>query len=193
MGAFNRDKMRPIRVEFQHRLDVEYIPLNKRHLRQGVYVDKAYTAEVESKQRMLRPILQAARQIPAYQRCKLEADELVIQGKHYTVDKLNKLPSELNVFNLTSKSNESTIGYFGELNPLSNFHLALFTVNGVHYICSEQFIQHTKAILFKDYITAKKILNATSALECKTLSREIDNFDKSTWESCTKECCMEGI
>ena len=49
MGAFNRDKMRPIRVEFQHRLDVEYILLNKRHLRRGVYVDKAYTAEVESK------------------------------------------------------------------------------------------------------------------------------------------------
>ena len=94
---------------------------------------------------------------------------------------------------VTSKSNENTIGYFGELNPLSNFHPALFTVNGVHYICSEQFIQHTKAILFKDYITAKKILNTTSALECKTLSREIDNFDKSTWESCAKERCMEGI
>ena len=49
MGAFNRDKMRPIRVEFQHRLNVEYILLNKRHLRRGVYVDKTYTAEVESK------------------------------------------------------------------------------------------------------------------------------------------------
>ena len=33
MGPFNHDKMRPIRVEFQHRLDVEYILLNKRHLR----------------------------------------------------------------------------------------------------------------------------------------------------------------
>ena len=119
---------------------------------------------------MLRLILKAACQIPAYQRrCRLEVDELVIQGKHYTIDKLNKLPSELNVFNLTSKSNENTIGYFGELSPLSNFHPAPFTVNGVHYICSEQFIQHTKAILFKDYTTAKKILNATSALEMQNL------------------------
>ena len=49
IGAFNRDKMRPIRVEFQHRLDVEYILSNKWHLRRGVYADKAYTAEVESK------------------------------------------------------------------------------------------------------------------------------------------------
>ena len=194
IGAFNRDKPRPVRVKFQHRLDVEYILSNKRHLRWGVYADKAYTAEVESKRCMLIPILKAAQQIVAYQRrCRLEADELVIQGKHYTVDKLNKLPSELNIFNLTSKSNENTIGYFGELNPLSNFHPAPFTVNSVHYICSEQFIQHMKAILFKYFITAKKVLNPMSALECKTLSREIDNFDKSTWETCTEEQCTEGI
>ena len=136
---------------------------------------------------MLRPILKAARQIPAYQRrCRLEANELVIQGKHYTKDRLNKLPSELNVFNLTSKSNEDTIRYFRELNPLSNFHPAPFTVNGVHYICSEQFIQHTKAILLKDYIMAKKILNATTALECKTLSKEIDNYERETGETATK-------
>ena len=109
------------------------------------------------------------------------------------VEKLNKLPSELNVFNLTSKSNKDTIGYFGELNPLSNFHPDPFTVNGVHYTCSEQYIQHTKAILFKDYVTAKKILNATTALECKTLSKEIDNYDKTTWENSAKERCMQGI
>ena len=194
IGAYNRDQARAIRVEFQHQLDVEYILSNKHHLRWGIYADKSYTKEVESKRHMLRPILRVAHQIPVYQRCcRLEADELVIQGKHYTIDKLNKLPSDLNVFKLTSKSNEDTIGYLGELNPLSNFRPGPFTVNGVHYICSEQFIQHTKAILFKDYITAKKILNATMALECKTLSKEIDNYERDTWESCAKERCMQGI
>ena len=33
----------------------------------------------------------------------------------------------------------------------------------------------------------------TTTLECKTLSREIENFDKPTWESCAKERCSEGI
>ena len=141
LGTYGRDKTRPVKVEFQHRLDVEYILSNKKLLRRGIYADKAYTAEVENRRCMLRPILKAARQIPAYQkRCRLDADELVILGKHYTVDRLNRLPPDLNVFNLTSKNNEDTIGYFGELNPLSNFHPAPFTVNGIHYICSEQFI-----------------------------------------------------
>ena len=192
LGTYGRDKTRPVKVKFQHRLDVEYVLANKKHLRRGVYADKAYTADVENKQCMLRLILKTARQIPAYhKRCRLDADELVILGKHYTVDKLNKLPPDLNIFNLTSKNNEDTIGYFGELNSLSNFHHTPFTVNVIHYICSEQFIQHTNAILFKDYITAKKILNATTALECKTPSREIENFDKPTWESCAKEHCSE--
>ena len=60
IGAFNHDRARAVRVEFQHRLDVEYILSNKRHLQWGVYTDKAYTNEVESKRCMLRPILKAA-------------------------------------------------------------------------------------------------------------------------------------
>ena len=49
IGAFNHDRARVVRVEFQHRLDVEYILSNKRHLRWEVYTDKAYTNEIESK------------------------------------------------------------------------------------------------------------------------------------------------
>ena len=81
----------------------------------------------------------------------------------------------------------------GELNPLSNFHPTNFTVDGIHYTSSEQFVQCSKALLFKDYVTANKIINATNALECKELSREIVNFDKSTWEERAKKLCKPGI
>ena len=49
IGRFNRDKIRPICVEFQHRLDVEYFFANKQWLRRGIFIDKAYTQEVEHK------------------------------------------------------------------------------------------------------------------------------------------------
>ena len=157
-------------------------------------MDKSYTVEVEAQRRLLRTILKAAKRIPEYEwRSKLEDDILVLQGKKYTVDMLNKLPEWLNVFNLIMKSNADTIGFFGELNPLSDFHPASFYGNGVHYTSSEQFIQHTKAILFKDYGTAKKILNASSALECKELAKGIDNYSKETWEAEAKKRCKIGI
>ena len=132
--------------------------------------------------------------MPEYQGlCRLDCDELVLKGKHYTFDRLDRLPSNLNIFGLTSKEDRDTVGYFGELNPLSNFHPTNFTVDGIHYTSSEQFIQRSKALLFKDYVTANKIINATNALECKELSREIANFDKTTWEECAKKRCKPGI
>ena len=194
VGRYSRDKTRPICVEFQHRLDVEYFYANRRWTRRGIFIDKAYTQEVEHKRRLLRPILKAARRLPEYQGlCRLECDELVLKGKHYSFDRLDRLPSNLNVFNLSSKEDNHTVGFFGELSPLSNFHPANFTVNGVHYTSSEQFIQHTKALLFNDYATAKKIINATNAMECKELSREILNFEKTTWEENAKSKCKPGI
>ena len=194
VGRYSRDKTRPICVEFQHRLDVEYFYANRRWTRRGIFIDKAYTQEVEHKRRLLRPILKAARRLPEYQGlCRLECDELVLKGKHYSFDRLDRLPSNLNVFNLSSKEDNHTVGFFGELSPLSNFHPANFTVNGVHYTSSEQFIQHTEALLFNDYATAKKIINATNAMECKELSREILNFEKTTWEENAKSKCKPGI
>ena len=194
IDRYNRNRPRTLSIEFQHRLDVEYILANKKYLRRGIFVDKSYTAEVEARRKLLRPILKAAKKIPEYERRnKLEDDILVLQGKRYRVDTLNKLPKELNVFNLMTKSNPDTIGFFGELNPLSNFHPASFYVNGTHYTSSEQFIQHTKAILFKDYSTARKILNASSALECKELAKDIDKYSKELWEKEAKKCCKIGI
>ena len=141
-------------------------------------MDKSYTAEVEARRKLLRPILKAAKKIPEYERrSKLEDDILVLQGKRYSVDTLNP----------------DTIGFFGELNPLSNFHPASFYVNGTHYTSSEQFIQHTKAILFKDYSATRKILNASSALECKELAKDIDKYSKELWEKEAKKHCKIGI
>ena len=157
VGRYSWDKIRPVCVEFQHRLDVEYFYANRRWTRRGFFIDKAYTQDVEHKRHLLRPILKAARRLPEYKGlCRLDCDELVLKGKHYTVDRLDWLPSNLNVFNLSCKENEDTVGFFGELNPLSNFHPANFIVNGIHYTSSEQFIQHMKALAFNDYTTAKK-------------------------------------
>ena len=41
--------------------------------------------------------------------------------------------------------------------------------------------------------TAKKIINATNALECKELSHEILNFEKTAWEEIAKSKCKPGI
>ena len=85
------------------------------------------------------------------------------------------------------------IGFFGELNPLSNFHLAPFNINGVNYHSSEQYIQHQKCIVFGDKELKNLILKAETALECKILSHDITNYDPERWKLTAKASCTPGI
>ena len=109
------------------------------------------------------------------------------------METLDMLPSALNVFNIFSRTNDNTIGFFGELNPLSNFHKAVFTHKNTTYHSSEQFSQHCKAIHFGDQITANKILNTATAPESKQFSSSIRNFAKKKWEKVAKEQCKPVI
>ena len=130
-------------------------------------MDREYPAEVERKQKTLLPILKAAKWIPDYKRqSKLEDDKLVLKGRSYTVNMLNQLPDELNTFKVTSKEDENTVGFFGEINQ-SIFYPSSFIHEGTKYISSEQFIQANKAKYFGDYDRQSMILGCTSSSECK--------------------------
>lgn len=74
----------------------------------------------------------------------------------------------------------------------SNWYLADFISNGIKYNCSEQYMMHHKALLFKDNATAKKILDTTDPKEQKKLGREVKNFDKQIWDKKAKDIVFAG-
>ena len=94
---------------------------------------------------------------------------------------------------LTSVPHKQELGFFGELNPFSNFHPAPFTQEGITFHSSKQWIQYQKAKLFNDEHTAQKILESDTALKCQHLSREITNFDNITWCDRARIVCEPGI
>ena len=200
IGRYNKDKSHPLSVKFLCKEDVDYILNKKTNLRTGVYVDREYPTEIEKKRKLLRPILTAAKKQKKFRkRCKMVNDLLVIKGKKYGISKgqgiksINKLPKSINPAKISSRCNDEVYGYFGELNPLSNFHRAPFTYENFTYHCSEQFIQKKKAELFKDTSSVKKIEEAKTGLDCKLLGNKIANSKKSTWEKRAKELCTPGI
>ena len=166
----------------------------KKKLPEGVFVDKEYCPETEKERQFLRPVLKEARKNEEFRgKCKMDGSTLVIQGKKFTRDNIHQLPEKINGFQCTSKSNEDTICYFGELNPLSNFHLCVFEVAGVCYNTSEQFIQHTKAKFFDDAKMVNAIMNAITPRECKQLSKNIVGYDGASWSKMAKTLCKPGI
>ena len=194
LGRFNRSRIRPVSVEFLHKEDTDFILDNQFDLAKEVYVDCEYPTETERKQKTLLPILKAVKWLPDYKRqSRLEDDKLVLKGRLYTVNMLHQLPDKLNAFKVTSREDASTVGFFGEINPLSNFYLSSFTYDGIQYISSEQIIQANKAKYFGDLDIQTMILGCTTSLECKTLSKQIRNVDNSKWEEVAGTICYLGI
>ena len=194
LGRFARNRIRPISLELQHKQDVEFILENRFDLDKGIFFDKEYPPDVERKRKTLLPILRAAKCLSDYKKqSRLEDDKLILKGKPYTVNTLNQLPEELNVFDVSSKQNESVVVFFGEINPMSNFFPAPFTHDGVRYISSEQFIQSTKAKFFGDLETQEQILSCATSWECKELSRQIRNVVEAHWDEVAGDLCYPGI
>ena len=194
MGRFTQDQSRPrpISIELVHRHDVLNLLDNKRKLNKGMYLDKEYPQDVERKRKILRPILKAARDKAKYKRrSRMEDDKVIIKGKPYSTDNLDELPSDLEIFKITSKESKDVIAFFGY--RLSNFHPATFTIEEYSYHCSEQFIQHTKALYFGDTESADKIMNTSTAQECKSISMNIEHFDEDKWNETVKNLCAKGI
>ena len=194
LGRFNENYDRPISIEFSFKRDADYTMENRSYLESGIYVDWEYTIDIEYKRKLLQPILRAARNHDDYRgRCRMDRDKLVILGRNYGLHNLPQLPEDLHPYKVTSKETDDCIGFFGALNPLSNFYPAKFTIGNATYISTQQYIQAQKAEYFKDKHTYDKIMCAINSLDCKNFARGIKNFNRRTWETMAKDICRPGI
>ena len=135
----------------------------KNNYHKECFTDKEYSEDVERERRKLRPILRKAKQIPEFKmKSKMEGDKLIIKGKRYTSKNLHLLPQPLTGYNVSSKERDQHLGFFGELNPFSNFHEAHFELDGIKFHSSKQYIQYQKAKLFEDDGVVKKTLASSN-------------------------------
>ena len=123
----------------------------------------------------------------------MEESTLTIRGRKFTLNNLEQLPDQLNAFKCTSKTDDTTVGFFGAISPLSNFHPALFSIDGVDYISSEQYIQAKNAEFFNDQTCLVNILSSTTSLDCKIQAKNIKGYERSQWEEVAEEKCSPGI
>lgn len=73
--------------------------------------------------------------------------------------------------------------------PFSQWYESEFTVKGVTYNCTEQFMMAEKAGCFNDHTSREKIMATKSPKEQKALGRNVKNFDVEVW----KEVCEEIV
>jgi ribA/ribD-fused uncharacterized protein len=74
----------------------------------------------------------------------------------------------------------------------SNWESSPFYLDGVKYLCVEQFMMAKKAELFNDTDCLNKIMKATNPAEHKKLGREIKNYDDEKWSKVRYNIVFEG-
>lgn len=78
-------------------------------------------------------------------------------------------------------------GYF------SQWYKSEFVDNyDIKYNCAEQYMMYKKALLFKDFEVADKILKETEPKNIKALGRKIKNFDDLTWNDFKFDIVKDG-
>lgn len=65
----------------------------------------------------------------------------------------------------------------------SQWFMAGFDVDGVHYRTAEHFMMAGKARLFDDAAALQRILDAASPVDVKAIGREIVGYDDSVWRA----------
>ena len=111
----------------------------------------------------------------------------------YSIENLNKLPKDLTPYKASQRTTDSCLIFHGQHTPLSNYHLSPFAIEGHKLHSAEQFIQFKKACHFNDYVTADKIKACKQAGDAKTLSWNIQNYSKESWNMVAKDTCFSGI
>jgi len=75
---------------------------------------------------------------------------------------------------------------------LSQWFKRTFTVDGVKYNCAEQYMMARKAMLFKDDLALKKIMEATNPYDQKAYGRNVEFFDVGEWQAVAKDIVFRG-
>lgn len=75
---------------------------------------------------------------------------------------------------------------------LSQWYLAPFVVDNVHYPTAEHYMMAQKALLFDDTEVFNKIIHATQPKQAKELGRQVKNFDEKLWNEKRLDIVING-
>lgn len=146
------------------------------------FIKEDFPKEINERRKPLFPIMYAARNLGfnAY----VVFDKLHISKADFhqvfDADSLDKLPREIDPKYVSTKVTENEFAFFGRLCPLSNFHDSNFQLDNMTFRWVEQYFTYKKVEYAHDEPAMKRILNANTPAECKSIARSV-KVDFKSW------------
>lgn len=76
---------------------------------------------------------------------------------------------------------------------LSNWYLSQFSVEEITFSSMEQYMMYKKAVCFRDYDTADRILETEDVSQIKKLGRKVSNYDENYWNGVRQIVVYRGL
>ena len=201
IGGAKHGKTRTVLARFCNFKDKHFAFQLKQQLKQGynISISDDFTREAEDRRNQIYPIFKSIQhfqnQKPAQERkpVTLKQDKLILDGKVYSVDNLDSLPTDFKPSMLCTKTKNNITAFFRQGSPLSNHHACKFTVNGESYTSAEQYLMAAKVELFGDHESVVSIKRATNPKIQKSLGGKIKGYVKETWISEAPSILLKGL
>jgi ribA/ribD-fused uncharacterized protein len=184
LGPKKGDRKRSIIAKFSHFKGRELVWRNRHKLSKSNFsLSEDYPVEIQNERKLLLPVLKVAKTVNSVKSVSLNLNRLYVDGKLYTTQTLHELPPDLKLQTLFTKSENGVTIFSSKYSPLSNLYSEFpFSIDGQQYCSSEQYIQHCKAMLFKDESMAAKIMTEKNPYEIMALGKKVRGYNPDTWK-----------
>jgi ribA/ribD-fused uncharacterized protein len=192
LGPFKAGQIRPIICCFHHVKDkLKVIEKRSQLQAMNIFVNDDFTKEVDEARDILRPSFLAAKRLNMD--AKLHGNRLIVSGKVYCVDDLQKLPKPLLKENIYTPQQHNITAFFTQNSPLSNHYLSSFTFKDTQFNCMEQYIMAMKASLFEDHETYLRVIQESNPKKQKQLGKNILNYNHKKWLETADGIIIQGL
>ena len=189
-----KSTQRPIIVKFNNYKDKLMVLRKKGTFKNsGITIVEDFPTEIQSRHKLFSPILNAAYASGGKHKARLLGDRLLLNGKTYSVNDLNTLPSDLQPSDLCTKTVGNVTAFFTGHSPFSNLFKCSFSVKDVTYASVEHYFVYNKAKFFGDQAIAKTIMATENPKDVKLLGKKVSNFSWGKWNEVRDHYMEEGL
>ncbi len=187
MGRFNRESKFPrdIFVKVINFMDKQALMdwNNKQYLPKGVFLRNDYPPEVQSANRALGLILEAAKgTVYGTTRIKLFQGVIIIDNvQRITLKNVLEVPKPIDYMSQFFVETDALYAWFGILHIFSNFHWCPFEIKKETFFMPEQFITVELAVFADDDDAKTELMNMQDPYEMKRRAKKITGYDKEAW------------
>lgn len=169
---------RPIRFSFLKKSDADFTIRNKHCLNKNkaqgerpIFINQISSIQTMRQRNDLRLVVKAA--YDANLTMAYRGDHVVFEGKRYYHKDIGNLPSRISIIACKTRVTTNSIGFRSPLSPLSNLYPCTLKIANINFNSAEQALQYHRALLLKDIMTQKKIMELDDPFKIMLISKHL--------------------